>query len=125
MKVARLALFLVGIFAVAGCGGGKPSRYALENTALLARLPVYPGAASPKTTAGANSKTEFGARDWTLPAKSAPDVVINWYIARLQARGWKVGGKSFNTIRAVRGNATLSVGVRGRTLELVANSRGA
>ena len=48
--------------------------------------------------------------------------MIDWYVARLQARGWKVTGKSFNTIRANRGNWSLSVGVRARTLEVVAAS---
>ena len=71
-----------------------------------------------------SSNTEFGARDWTLPAKARPELVIDWYIGTLQARGWKVKGKSFNTIRATSGNASLSVGVRRRTLEVIANSRG-
>jgi len=96
-----------------------------HTTTLLARVPVYPGAASPKTSAGVNSNTEFAARDWTLPAQASPELVIDWYIAQLQARGWKVKGKSFNTIRATRGHASLSVGVRHRTLEVIANSRGA
>ena len=120
----RIALVAAGVAVLAGCGADKPSPYAKENTALLARVPVYPGAASPKTTAGVSSNTEFGARDWTLPATAQPELVIDWYIAKLQARGWKVRGKSFNTIRATRGNASLSVGVRRRTLEVIANSRG-
>jgi hypothetical protein len=48
--------------------------------------------------------------------------VIDWYIAELHARGWKVTGKSFNTIRATHGLSSLSVGVRTRTLELVASA---
>ena len=121
----RVALDATGVAALIGCGAHKPSAYAKENSALLARVPVYPGAASPKTTAGVSSNTEFGARDWTLPAKARPELVIDWYIGTLQARGWKVKGKSFNTIRATRGNTSLSVGVRHRTLEVIANSRGA
>jgi hypothetical protein len=121
----RLAIAVAGVaLVVAGCGGGKPTAYARANTALLAQVPVYPGAAAPKTTTSGNSSTEYGARDWTLPAKASPSTVIDWYIARLQSRGWNVTGKSFNTIRATRGNATLSVGVRARTLEVIANSRG-
>ena len=50
--------------------------------------------------------------------------MITWYEQKLQAGGWKIVGKSFGTLRATRGHATLSVGVRGRTLEAVANSRG-
>jgi hypothetical protein len=120
----KLALLLI-VLVLAGCGGHKPSAYSRANTALLASIPVYPGAAAPKTTAGVSSSTEFGARDWTLPARARPELVIDWYVARLQAHGWKVTGKSFNTIRATRGSASLSVGVRRRTLEVVANSRGA
>jgi hypothetical protein len=102
--------------ALAGCGASKPSAQARANTALLDRAPVYPGATAPKTTPG----NAFSARDWTLPAGASADQVIDWYIASLQARGWKVTGKSFNTIRAKRGQSTLSVGVRARTLEVVA-----
>lgn len=121
----RITLLVAAVVALPACGTDKPSAYAKENTALLSRVPVYPGATSPKTTAGTNSNTEFGARDWTLPAKARPDAVIDWYIAKLQARGWKVKGKSFDTIRATRGTASVSVGVRKRTLEVIANSRGA
>jgi hypothetical protein len=81
---------------------------------------VYPGAAAPTTTIN----SAFGARDWTLPAGAKPEVVIQWYEQKLPARGWKLTGKSFNTLRATRRRATLSIGVRGRTLEAVANSRG-
>jgi hypothetical protein len=46
-------------------------------------------------------------------------------VQKLQATGWQVTGKSFETIRATRDHAALSVGVRARTLEMIANSRGA
>jgi hypothetical protein len=114
---ARCALLLLlSAFAAGGCGSHKPSAQALANSALLGRAPVYPGAAAPKTTPG----DAFAARDWTLPAGTRAETVIDWYVARLQARGWKVAGKSFNTIRARRGRLSLSVGVRARTLEIVA-----
>ena len=117
------------LFAVAGltaCGGsGKPDSYARENAALLARVPVYPGASAPKTNAVSSGDTEFTTRDWTLPARARASAVIDWYVAQLQARGWKVSGRSFDTIRATRGNDSLSVGVRRRRLEVIANSRGA
>ena len=113
MKVALLLLMAV---AVAGCGASKPSAQARANTALLDRAPVYPGASAPKTTAG----DAFAARDWTLPVAARAETVIDWYVAKLQARGWKVAGKSFNTIRAKHGQSTFSVGVRGGTLEVVA-----
>jgi hypothetical protein len=122
----RLLLLLVALgAALAACGSEEPSAYARENTALLERIPAYPGASSPQTSASKTSNTEFAARDWTLPASARAETVIDWYIDRLQRRGWKVTGKSFDTIRATRGNASLSVGVRARTLEAIANSRGA
>jgi hypothetical protein len=120
----RTAAASLAVVALAGCGGSsKPGAYAQENTALLARLPVYPGAATPRTSSGASSNTEFGARDWTLPAKTDPETVIAWYVQRLQKKGWRIVGKNAGTIRAVRGSASLSVGVRARTLEVIANSR--
>jgi hypothetical protein len=122
VKAAAAAL---AVLALAGCGGHKPSAYAAANTALLDRVPVYPGAAAPKSSAGGSGETEFGARDWTLPASVRATAVIDWYVQKLRAAGWTVTGKSFDTIRATRGNASLSVGVRRRTLEVIANSRGA
>lgn len=114
----RTLALVAAALALAGCGTHKPSPAVAANTALLDRVPVYPGSAAPKTTPG----EAFGARDWTLPAKADPNRVIDWYVARLQARGWKVSGKSFNTIRATKGGTSLSVGVRKRTLEVVANA---
>ena len=112
MRVVLVALAVV----LAGCGGHKPSAQARANAALLDRAPVYPGATAPKTTPG----DVFAARDWTLPASAAATQVVDWYIATLQAQGWKVTGKSFNTIRAKHGQSSLSVGVRAHTLEVVA-----
>jgi hypothetical protein len=113
----RVALLLALAVAVVGCGASKPSAQAGANTAVLDRAPVYPGATAPKTTPA----DAFAARDWTLPTGARAAQVIDWYIAKLPARGWKVTGKSFNTIRATHGRSTLSVGVRARTLELVAS----
>jgi hypothetical protein len=123
-RAAALLAVLALLSVLAACGGHKPSAYAAANTALLNRVPVYAGAVAPQTSASASGSTEFGARDWTLPAKARATIVIDWYIQKLQPTGWKVTGKSFNTIRAARGTASLSVGVRARTLEVVANSRG-
>jgi hypothetical protein len=113
---ARCALLLLlGALLPAACGAHKESAAARANLAVLDRVPVYPGAAAPKTTTG----EAFAARDWTLAAGTSAERVIDWYVAKLQARRWKVSGKSFNTIRANRGTSSLSVGVRARTLELV------
>jgi hypothetical protein len=114
---ARCALLLLlSALLLPACGGHKESAAARANVALLDRAPVYPGATAPKTTPG----DAFAARDWTLPASARAERVIDWTIAKLQASGWKVTGKSFNTIRATRGTSSLSVGVRARTLEVVA-----
>jgi hypothetical protein len=113
----RIASLVLVALALAGCGAAKPSAQSGANAALLDRAPVYPGATGAKTTPG----DAFAARDWTLPAGARATQVIDWYVATLQARGWKVTGKSFNTIRAKHGRSSLSVGVRARTLEVIAS----
>jgi hypothetical protein len=118
--VRYAAVALVSLALVA-CGSKKADPVAAANTRLLDSIPVYPGTQAPKTTPG----QQFGARDWTLPAGVRADAVVTWYEARLTARRWKIIGKSFNTLRATKGGAAISVGVRNRTLELIANSRGA
>jgi hypothetical protein len=126
--VRRSAALLLAL-ALVGCGDKQQPKadtsYATANTALLARVPVYPGAAAPRTTAGGETDTQFGARDWTLPARTSPEAVIAWYVPRLQRAGWRITGKNAGTIRAVRRSETLSLGVRGRTLEAIVNARGA
>ena len=109
-------MLAVVTFVLLGCGASKPSAQARANTTVLDQAPVYPGATRAKTTPG----EAFAARDWTLPTGARAAQVIDWYIAALQARGWKVTGKSFDTIRAKHGRSSLSVGVRSRTLEVVA-----
>ena len=118
----KTGLVLAVCLALAGCGGGAKTD---ANTALLDRVPVYPGATAPKTTTSGAGMVHFAARDWTLPAGAKADSVVTWYEQKLQAAGWTITGKSFETLRATRGKASLSVGVRGRTLEAVANSEGA
>ena len=113
----RIAFVILAVL-LAGCGGSdKLSAQSVANVSLLNRAPVYPGARAPRTTSG----DAFASRDWTLPAGTSASRVIDWYVTRLQARGWKVLGKSFDTIRAKRLGATLSVGVRARTLEVIAS----
>jgi hypothetical protein len=122
---SSVALLAGVVLLAAGCGGTKADPAADANRALLDRMPVYPGASAPKTTTSGTSAGEFAARDWTLPATAKADPVIAWYEQRLPAAGWKITGKSFETLRATRGRASLSVGVRGHTLEAVGNSEGA
>jgi hypothetical protein len=121
----RLAvLVLLAALALTGCGSKRTDAYDRANIALLDRLPVYPGSASPRTTTSGETNTKFGARDWTLPKGTTAAEVVRWYEHALQQRGWRITGESFGTIRAVRKGATVSIGARGRTLEAVANSRG-
>lgn len=113
----RVAFVMLAVL-LAGCGHGvKPSPQSDANVAILDHAPVYPGASAEQTTPG----DAFASRDWTLPAGTRASRVIDWYVMRLQARGWKVLGKSFDTIRATKPGATLSVGVRARTLEVIAS----
>ncbi|HEY6960819.1 MAG TPA: hypothetical protein VI408_02900 [Gaiellaceae bacterium] len=121
----RLLLLLAAAAVLAGCGSKKTDPYARANVALLDRVPAYPGSAAPRTTTSGASNTQFGARDWTLPANATARAVVRWYEQALPKRGWKITGESFGTLRAVRGGAAISVGVRGRKLEITANSRGA
>jgi hypothetical protein len=121
----KLGLLLALCLALAACGGTKADPTATANRALLDAMPVYPGAAAPKTTTSGMGDVHFAARDWTLPANAQADTVVTWYEQRLQAAGWKLTGKSFETLRATRKSATISVGVRSRTLEAIANSEGA
>jgi len=124
--VRRAAAAAAALAVLGGCGGSdKPDAYERENTALLERAPVYPGASAPKTSTGGSADTAFAARDWTLPARTDPEAVVAWYAQRLGARGWRVTGKNAGTLRASRGSASLAVGVRGSTLEVIANARGA
>jgi hypothetical protein len=121
----RLAVVVVlALLALTGCGSRRQDAYDRANVALLDRLPVYPGSAAPRTTTSGETNTKFGARDWTLPKDATSTKVVRWYEAALQRRGWQITGESFGTIRAVRKGASVSIGARGRTLEIVANSRG-
>jgi hypothetical protein len=120
----RWAAAALAALVLAGCGSKKPDAYSTANTSLLNALPVYPGAAAPRTSTSGTSQTQLGARDWTLPAKTNAEAVVSWYVPRLQKAGWRITGKNAGTIRAVRGKASLSLGVRGRTLEAIVDARG-
>jgi hypothetical protein len=122
----RLLPLLAAVAAASGCGGGHhASALDRANVALLDKLPAYPGAAAPRTSTSGETNTAFGARDWRLPANARAAVVVAWYADRLHARGWRIADKNDTGLRAFRGGASLSVGVRGRTLELIANAQGA
>jgi hypothetical protein len=121
----RRAVLLLAVPLLAACGGGKKSdAYAQANAALLDRLPVYPQSAAPRTSTSGVGGTELGSRDWTLPANAKAATVLKWYETALPKRGWTIANEGNDAIRATRGSATLSLGVRGRTLEAVVNARG-
>jgi hypothetical protein len=121
----RRVVLLLALIALTACGSAKkPDLYKQANLNLLNRIPVYPNAASPKTSTSGASNTEFGARDWTLPTDAKASVVIAWYAKALETRGWKVVDRNGDSLRLARHGASLTFGVRGRTLEAVANSRG-
>jgi hypothetical protein len=120
----RWAAAALAALVLAGCGSKKPDAYSTENASLLDALPVYPGAAAPRTSTSGTSETQLGARDWTLPAKTNAEAVVSWYVPRLQKTGWRITGKNAGTIRARRGTASLSLGVRGGTLEAIVDARG-
>lgn len=110
---------------LAACGGKKPDAYAKANIGLLDALPVYPQAAAPRTSASGVGSTELASRDWTLPAHARAAAVLRWYEHALPERGWKIADEGNDAIRATKGNATLSLGVRGRTVEATVDSKGA
>jgi hypothetical protein len=122
--VRTVVAVVITTLALSACGSKSPDAYDRANVALLDRIPAYPGSAAPRTTTSGETNTKFGARDWTLPRSATQTKIVRWYESELQQRGWKITGESFGTIRAVRNGASVSVGVRGRTLEIVANSRG-
>jgi hypothetical protein len=116
---------LFAALALVGCGGKKADPYTQANVALLDHVAVYPGATSAKMTTSGTADTQFAARDWTLPVGARQTAIVDWYEQKLTGAGWKVTGKSFGTLRATRGTASLAIGVRGETLEAIANSKGA
>jgi hypothetical protein len=118
------AVAVVALLALTACGSTRQDAYDKANLALLGRIPAYPGSAAPRTTTSGETNTKFGARDWTLPKGATQARVVHWYERELHRRGWTISGESFGTIRAVRKGASVSVGVRNRTLEIVVNSRG-
>jgi len=120
----RWATAALAVLVLGGCGSKQPDAYSNANTSLLNALPVYPGAAAARTSTSGTSQTQLGARDWTLPAKTNAEVVVSWYVPRLRMAGWRISGQNAGTIRAVRAKASLSLGVRGRTLEAIVDARG-
>lgn len=108
----RRATILVAAVLLAGCGGTKH-----EPNATFTPIPVYPGA----TGARDDANPTFATRDWTLPKGTLPSQVYAWYRQRLPKAGWKITDKNETGLRAHRGTRSLSIGVRGRTLEAISS----
>lgn len=108
----RRATILVAALLLAGCGGKKA-----EPAVTFTPIPVYPGATDARDSANAT----FATRDWTLPKGTLPSLVYAWYQQRLPKAGWTITDKNETGLRAHRGAHSLSVGVRGRTLEAISS----
>ena len=65
----RWAAAALAALALAGCGSKKPDAYSVANTSLLNALPVYPGAAAPRTsTSGTSGNSFLSLRAYTAAA---------------------------------------------------------
>jgi hypothetical protein len=100
----KRAIIVVAVVVLAGCGKH-------EQRVTFTPVPVYPGATGARDSANAT----FASRDWTLPAGTLPSQVYDWYTVRLPKAGWKITDKNETGLRAH------SVGVRGRTLEVISS----
>jgi hypothetical protein len=108
----RRATILVAALLLAGCGAKKH-----EPNVTFTAIPVFPGATDARDSANAT----FATRDWTLPKGTLPSQVYAWYVQRLTQAGWKITDKNETGLRAHRGARSLSLGVRGRTLEAISS----
>jgi hypothetical protein len=107
----RRAGILVAAALLAGCGAKQQARVRFTP------VPVFPGATGARDSANA----AFATRDWTLPTGTLPSRVYAWYAVRLPKAGWKITDKNETGLRAHRGTRAVSVGVRGRTLEVISS----
>jgi hypothetical protein len=104
----RYPVVLVAVLLV-GCGS-----HVKKLSFVPLKVPPYPGAASPKVRV----QPEFQSVDWTLPPDTKPTTVYDWYGIHLAVHGWKVTQLNETGLHAEKGERTLDVGVRGRTLEI-------
>jgi hypothetical protein len=98
---------------LAGCGAKKH----LDAKVYFVPVPVFPGATDPRHSANAT----FATTDWRLTKGTLPSQVYAWYAVRLPEAGWKVTDKNETGLRARRGKRAVSIGVRGRTLEVISS----
>jgi hypothetical protein len=103
-QVMREGALLVAVVLLVGCGGVSRSDYVSRNEALVASLPLYPGAVKAheistpyvKSEGGLSSKPDgytttlvYRVRTGT-PAAS----VLRFYETRLHGRGWRSSGRA-------------------------------
>jgi hypothetical protein len=108
----RPAALVVAALLLAGCGA-KKQQPAIK--VYLTSVPTYPGAREPRSSANA----AFASTDWTLPKGTLPSQVYAWYAVQLPKAGWKITDRNETGLRAHRGPRAVSIGVRGRTLEVI------
>lgn len=119
----RALLACAAALLLAGCGGGGGDADRAANAKLLDAIPAYPGFGHGKTTHVHEGDTTFAARDWELPDAATAQTVIEHYRVELQQRGWQIDGFSVMSLSAVKGDASIDLGVRGDTVEMIARAR--
>jgi hypothetical protein len=112
-----LALSLVVVAAVAGCGGLDRDEYVDKNLALLKQVPAFPGArlvrveSAPYEDGDTSDADTIGygtTRLYKLPDRTSPNDVITFY--RQTLRGWRVVDLSMAPSLSLRkGDAYLHV----------------
>jgi hypothetical protein len=107
----RRAAIVIAALLLAGCGSSR------KHVVVFTPVPVYPGATNARDSANAN----FASRDWTLPKGTLPSQVYAWYALRLPKAGWKITDKNETGLRAHRSGRAVSIGERGRTLEVISS----
>jgi len=107
----RGAAIVMAALLLAGCGAKK------RIVVFFTPVPVYPGATGAHDSANAT----FATRDWTLPKGTLPSQVYAWYAARLPKVGWRITDRNETGLRAHRDGRAVSIGVRGRTLEVISS----
>ena len=107
----KITLAVAVTLLLTACGG---AHQAATTKFVAASVPVYPGARAPKVVVNATYQTT----DFTLAAGTKPSAVYGWYAVNLPTRGWSITQRNESGLHAEKGQRTLDVGVRGRTLEV-------